>query len=93
MCLLYVVDPRVSIPCANNGNCTAIGSLNYTCERAPSYTGPACDEEIDGCLATVCPNNSTCVCLPGFQLNGEMCVELPTVGLPLEKLKLKDSPR
>ena len=84
MFLLYADDPCASTPCANNGNCTAIGPLNYTCECTPGYTGPNCSKEIDGCLTKLCPNNSTCVngskciCHPGFQLNGEMCVELPT---------------
>lgn len=77
------VDPCTPMPCANNGNCMIIGPLNYTCECAPGYTGPTCDDEIDGCLSVTCPSNRVCVngsgecvCLPGFQLNGGMCVEL-----------------
>ena len=78
------VDPCASTHCANNGNCTAMGPLNYTCECALGYTGLNCEDEIDGCLTMTCPSNgicvngSNCVCLSGFQLNGELCVEIPT---------------
>ena len=88
--LFHAVDPCASMPCANNGNCTAaMGPLNYTCECAPGYTGPTCDEEIDACLTVTCPSNSVCVngpecvCLAGFQLNGELCVEIPTTASDL----------
>lgn len=78
------VDPCTPTPCANNGDCVVTGPLNYTCECTPGYNGPTCDEEIDGCLVMSCPDNSVCVngsecvCVRGFQLNGETCVELST---------------
>ena len=81
--ICFPVDPCTPPPCANNGNCMITGPLNFTCECAPGYTGSTCDDEIDGCVAVTCPSNSVCVngsgeciCLPGFQLNGGMCVEL-----------------
>ena len=84
------VDPCTPTPCANNGNCMVTGLLNYTCECTPGYTGPTCDDEIGGCPTMSCPSNSICdnvngakcVCLPGFQLNGGMCVELLATGEP-----------
>ena len=83
--LAIPVDPCTPTPCANNGNCTISGPLNYTCECTPGYTGPTCSEAVDGCPTMTCPNNSVCVngiecdCLPGFQLNGDVCMELPTL--------------
>ena len=61
-----------------------MGPFNYTCQCAPGYTGPACEDDIDGCLTMICPNNSVCVngsmcaCLAGFELTGELCRQPPT---------------
>ena len=82
--LSLVVNPCDSTPCANSGNCTAMGPFNFTCQCAPGYTGPVCEDEIDGCLSITCPNNSECVngsycvCLPGFEFSGETCEPSPT---------------
>ena len=76
---ISVVNPCDPSPCANNGNCTAMGPFNYICQCAPNYTGPTCEDEIDACLSIACPNNSMCVngslcvCLPGFELIGDVC--------------------
>ena len=65
-----------------------MGPFNYTCQCAPSYTGSACEDVIDGCLEITCPNNSVCVngslcvCLPGFELTGGVCAQTPSTDKP-----------
>lgn len=79
--VVNLCDPS---PCANNGICTAMGPFNYICQCAPGYTGPTCEDEIDGCLSITCPNNSicvngsVCVCLSGFEFIGDILLCKPT---------------
>ena len=59
-----------------------MGPFDYTCQCTPTYTGPTCEDIIDGCLTITCPNNSVCVngsmciCPLGSDLVGEVCVQL-----------------
>ena len=80
-----VIPACESSPCANDGNCTSMGPLNFdfTCQCAVGYAGSTCEVNIDDCVSVTCPNNSMCedrvndfecVCLPGFEDSGNDCV-------------------
>ena len=78
-----VIPACESSPCANDGICTSKGPFAFTCQCAVGYTGSTCEVNIDDCVSVTCPSNSMCVdgintfecvCLPGFEDSGNICV-------------------
>lgn len=43
-------DPCSSFPCKNDGACTKVTNLAYTCSCLPGWTGANCEEGIQLCL-------------------------------------------
>ena len=86
-----VIPVCESNPCANDGNCTSMGSFNFICQCAVGYTGSTCEVNIDDCVSVTCPSNSICMdgvnayectCLPGFEEINGSCVTVIQTGSP-----------
>lgn len=57
----YPIDPCSLAPCANNGNCTALGLHQFRCACQRGYTGDKCEHRIDPCDFSPCLNGATCI--------------------------------
>ncbi|KAK1165817.1 protein HEG [Acipenser oxyrinchus oxyrinchus] len=76
------VTPAVSIckqhPCTNNGKCV-VENGGRRCHCPPAWQGDDCSEDVDECLSSLCPADSTCV-----NTRGSFTCECP-LGYTLEE--------
>uniref|UniRef100_A0A8C2AFT3 Notch receptor 2 n=1 Tax=Cyprinus carpio TaxID=7962 RepID=A0A8C2AFT3_CYPCA len=68
-------------PCEHGGSCKNTEG-SFTCNCAPGYTGPRCEQDINECGSNPCQNDATCldqigdyncICMPGF--TGTLCTD------------------
>lgn len=61
--ILSKCDACYTLPCMNNGACSASSDGGFTCKCRPGYHGEKCQYMIDACYGSPCANNATCTVL------------------------------
>ncbi|XP_077290242.1 slit guidance ligand [Arctopsyche grandis] len=61
--ILSKCDACYTLPCLNNGACSASSDGGFTCTCRPGYHGEKCQHMIDACYGSPCANNATCTVL------------------------------
>lgn len=71
--LTLFFDPSGPNPCEHGGSCKNTEG-SFSCNCAPGYTGPRCEQDINECGSNPCQNDATCldqigdytcICMPG----------------------------
>ncbi len=59
-------------PCEHGGSCMNTEG-SFSCNCAPGYTGPRCEQDINECGSNPCQNDATCL----DQIGGYTCICMP----------------
>ncbi len=59
-------------PCEHGGSCQNTEG-SFSCNCAPGYTGPRCEQDINECGSNPCQNDATCL----DQIGGYTCICMP----------------